>query len=270
MLSFGLIMFRLKLRLLAVVFVALVCAVPQVRAEPELVTVAVAANFLEPMRRIAAAYTETSGVGVRIVSGSTGGLYAKIRNGAPYDLFLAADRATPHRLDSDGLAMPGTRFTYAVGRLALWTKSRALAATVGPEILRRGAFNHIALANPTLAPYGAAAIQTLRALGLEQSLRSKFVRGQSIGQAYQFVATGSAPLGFVALSQLRRPNREPGGAWWLVPERLHDPIEQDAVAVAGRPNPAVSKAVLRFLRSDRGRAIIQTFGYGVAPTLVNQ
>ena len=210
------------------------------------VTVAVAANFLEPMRRIAAAYTEASGGRVRIVSGSTGGLYAKIRHGAPYDLFLSADQDSPRRLEADALAAPGTRFTYATGRLALWTRSKALRDGIGPETLRRGAFDHIALANPALAPYGVAAIQTMRALGVEKALSAKFVRGQSIGQAFQFVATGSAPLGFVALSQLRHPVRRPGGVWWVVPKDLHAPIKQDAVLVAGRPDPSAAQAVLRY------------------------
>ena len=248
---------------------AAIAVVPaRAAAEPAVITVAVAANFLEPMRRIAGAYTEISGGRVRIVSGSTGGLYAKIRNGAPYDVFLSADQERPRRLETDGLAAPGTRVTYAIGRLALWTRSTALMTGIGPETLRRGAFDHIALANPALAPYGLAAIQTLQALGVETALRPKFVRGQSIGQTYQFVATGSASLGFVALSQLRHGmrqlGRQPGGAWWVVPDDLHAPIKQDAVVVAGRPNETAAKALLQFLQSDRGRAIIQTFGYDVA------
>ena len=232
------------------------------------VTVAVAANFLEPMRRIAAAYTKSSGQGVRIVSGSTGGLYAKIHHGAPYDVFLSADQERPRRLEAEGLAVPGTRFTYAIGRLALWTKSKALAVDLGPETLRRGAFEYIALANSAVAPYGVAAMQTLQALGLVSLLREKFVRGQSLGQTYQFVATGNAPVGFVAVSQLRHQIQKPGGAWWVVPDNLHAPLKQDGVALAGYLNSTASTEILKFLRSHRSREIIRSFGYDVAPRAV--
>lgn len=238
---------------------------PPVQAQTGKITVAVAVNFLEPMRRIAAAYTKSSGQDVRIVSGSTGGLYAKIRHGAPYDVFLSADQDRPRRLEAEGLAAPGTRFTYAIGRLVLWTRSAELMAKVGPETLRRGVFGHLALANPAVAPYGAAAMQTLQALGVDATLKAKLVWGQSIGQTYQFIATGSAPVGFVALSQLRHPTQKPGGAWWIAPDNLHAPLKQDAVALAGRPNSDASKGLLTFLRSDRSRSIIQSFGYDVAP-----
>jgi molybdate transport system substrate-binding protein len=250
-------------------FAFVVCAVVSVnslaQAQTGNVTVAVAVNFLEPMRRITAAYTKSSGQDVRIVSGSTGGLYAKIRHGAPYDAFLSADQERPRRLEAEGLAAPGTRFTYAIGRLALWTRSKALAVDIGPETLRRGAFDHIALANPAVAPYGAAAMQTLQALGVASSLKAKLVWGQSIGQTYQFIATGSAPVGFVALSQLRHPTQKPGGAWWIAPDNLHAPLKQDVVALAGGSDFKASKALLLFLRSDQARAIIQRFGYDVAP-----
>jgi molybdate transport system substrate-binding protein len=232
-------------------------------------TVAVATNFLEPLRRITLVYEKESGNRLRVVSGSTGGLYAKIRKGAPYDVFFAADQARPKQLADEMFGAPTSRFTYAIGRLALWGKLVGSGETVGPTNLRAGAFDHLAIANPALAPYGAATMQVLRALGVDAHIQNKLVYGQNIGQTYQFVATGGAAFGFVALSQLRsQTTPPPKGAWWVVPDTLHTPIRQDVIALTGRSNVGRSnidhaRRFLTFLRTNRVRSMIQSLGYDV-------
>ena len=236
--------------------------VPSVRAD--VLTVAVATNFLEPMRRIAVAYETESGERLRIVSGSTGGLYAKIRKGAPYDVFFAADQKRPKQLADEKFGTPKSRFTYAIGRIALWGESVDPGETVSPATLRVGAFDHLAIANPALAPYGAAAMQVLRALGVDSQIHTKLVYGQNIGQTYQFVATRGAAFGFVALSQLRsQAGPSPRGAWWVVPDTLHTPIRQDVIALAGRSNIEHAWKFLNFLRTNPIRELIQSLGYDV-------
>jgi molybdate transport system substrate-binding protein len=223
--------------------------------------VAVAANFAAPMRQIAALFERDTGHQARLAFGSTGGFYAQIRSAAPFDVLLAADAATPARLESEGLAQPASRFTYAVGRLVLWSARRDAVDASG-EILRSGKPARLAIANPKLAPYGAAAVQVLERLGIEGALRERWVQGENIAQTYQFVASGNVEVGFVALSQVVVEGRIKTGSGWIVPETLHDPIRQDAVLLArAKDNPA-ALALMRFLRSDPARRVIASHGYG--------
>lgn len=225
------------------------------------VLVAVAANFSAPMLKIAAAFERDTGHKATLSIGSTGRFYAQIRNGAPFQLLLSADDATPARLEQEGFAVPGTRFTYAIGRLVLWSRHVGLVDDHG-DVLRNGSFQRLALADPRLAPYGAAAVQTLTQLGLLQSLQPRFVTGENIAQAWQFVSTGNAELGFVALSQVYADGRITQGSGWIVPDTLHAPIRQDAVLLqAGRDNPA-ARALLGYLKGEATRALIRAQGYG--------
>ena len=224
------------------------------------VMVAVAANFAAPMKAIAADFERYTGHRAKLSFGGTGKLYAQIRNGAPFDVFLAADDTTPARLEAEGAAVAGSRFTYAIGRLVLWSADEKTVDGKG-DVLRQGSFANIALANPKLAPYGVAAVETLTALKLADALQPKFVMGENIGQTHQFVASGNALLGFVALSQVMKEGKLAGGSAWIVPADLHSPIRQDAVILArGRDNPAAA-ALARYLHSDKARAVIRAFGY---------
>ncbi|APW43576.1 molybdate ABC transporter substrate-binding protein [Rhodoferax saidenbachensis] len=224
------------------------------------VTVAVAANFTAPMQKIAAAFTQDTGHTATLAFGSTGKFYAQIKSGAPFQMLLAADDETPAKLEKEGLTVANTRFTYATGRLVLWSKQAGLVDDKG-DVLRTGSFTHIALADPKLAPYGAAAVETLDKLGLTQTLKPRMVQGESIGQAYQFVATGNAALGFVALSQVMVDGRIAEGSAWVVPANLHSTIKQDSVVLAtGKDNPAAT-ALTAYLKGDKARAIIRSYGY---------
>ncbi|MEO7245439.1 MAG: molybdate ABC transporter substrate-binding protein [Rubrivivax sp.] len=228
------------------------------------VTVAVAANFVAPLEAIASDFRAASGHTVVVVAGATGKLYSQIAAGAPFDVLLAADAETPARLIADRHAVTGSAFTYAIGRLALWSAVPGLVDAGGAVLAQPRRFRHLALANPRLAPYGRAAMEVLDARGLFERLRPTIVMGQNIAQTYQFVVSGNAELGFVALSQVRAPGRAVAGSWWEVPTSLHAPIRQDAVLLAhGAANPA-ARALLEFLRSDAARARIRAFGYGDA------
>ncbi|MGN6828715.1 molybdate ABC transporter substrate-binding protein [Paucibacter sp. M5-1] len=225
------------------------------------VQVAVAANFSAAMQKIAQAFEQDSGHQVRLAFGSTGKFYAQIRNGAPFQLLLAADDTTPERLVAEGLGLAESRFSYATGRLVLWSKQPGLVDAQGAVLRKAGAFERIALADPKVAPYGAAAIQALGKLGLLEALTPKFVQGESIAQTYQFIATENAALGFVALSQVQVDGRIAHGSAWIVPAHLHEPIRQDALLLkAGLGNPAAA-ALLQYLRGDKARAIIRAHGY---------
>jgi len=224
--------------------------------------VAVAANFTAPMKQIGAAFEKETGHKLALSFGSTGKFYAQIKNGAPFDVLFAADEATPARLEQEGQGVAGTRFTYAIGKLALWSKQPGFVDDKG-DVLRKGQFDRIALANPKLAPYGVAAMEVLQKLGLATTLGSKLVQGENISQTYQFVATQNAPLGFVALSQVFAKGRVTEGSAWLVPQNLYKPIRQDALMLAqGRDNPAAI-ALLRYARGATARGIIQAYGYGL-------
>jgi molybdate transport system substrate-binding protein len=224
------------------------------------VSVAVAANFTAPMQKIAAGFERDTGHKAVLAFGSTGRFYAQVRNGAPFQVLLAADDETPARMEKEGLAVAGSRFTYAIGRLALWSASPGVVDARG-EVLRQGAFQRLAIADPRLAPYGAAAMEVLGKLGLAAQLQPKLVQGESIGQAFQFVATGNAQLGFVALAQVMQGGRIDKGSAWVVPAGLHAPIRQDAVILAaGRDNPAAA-ALAQYLRGDKARAVLRAHGY---------
>lgn len=242
---------------------AMLCAVSALAASlahAGEVSVAVAANFAVPMQKIAARFEQETGHKAVLALGSTGRFHAQIANGAPFEVLLAADAATPERLEREGLTVPGSRFTYAVGRLALWSASPAMVDAQG-AVLRSPGLTRLALADPKLAPYGAAAVEVLTRLGLIDSLRPRLVQGESIGQAYQFVASGNAALGFVAWSQVQVDGRLSGGSAWLVPAELHSPLRQDAVLLQrGRENPA-AQALMRHLRSPAARQIILAHGY---------
>ena len=244
-----------------------------VSAQAAPVQVAVAANFAAPAKRIAQDFERQSGHKVSLAFGATGSLYAQIRNGAPFAVFLAADEQTPARLEREGLAVAGTRLTYATGRLVLWSKK---SGGLDSQVLRSGRFDKLALANPRLAPYGAAAMQTLRSLGLAETVAPKVVEGSSIAQVYQFVASGNADLGFVALSQVLgegqvrdgqghdgqagdRQVRE--GSAWRVPAHLHDPIRQDAVLLKTGAGHAGAQAFLAYLHGPAAQAVIRAAGY---------
>ncbi|NMF89159.1 molybdate ABC transporter substrate-binding protein [Aromatoleum petrolei] len=244
-------------RLLCAAAAVLSCAAAQA-AE---VSVAVAANFTAPMQKIAAVFERDTGHKARLAFGATGKFYAQIRNGAPFELFLSADDTTPAKLEEDGSAVAGSRFTYAIGKLVLWSAQAGVVDDQG-EVLKRGAFAHLAVANPKTAPYGAAALEVLRKLGVAEALAPKLVTGENIAQTHQFVATGNAELGFVALSQVWAEGRLSGGSAWLVPAELHAPLRQDAVILAkGRDNPA-ARALVEYLRGAKAAAIIKSYGYG--------
>lgn len=244
-------------RMLAACFCALGSVLPTQAAE---VSVAVAANFTAPMQKIAAAFEQDSGHKARLAFGSTGRFYAQIQQGAPFQLLLAADDETPAKLEREGLGLAGSRFTYAIGRLVLWSPQPGLVDDQG-LVLRQGRFDKLALADPKLAPYGAAAIESLTRLGLLQNLQAKFVQGENIAQAYQFVASGNAQLGLLALSQVHVDGRLRSGSAWVLPAWLHRPIRQDALLLnPGKDNPA-ALALLRYLQGDKARAIIHAHGY---------
>lgn len=229
-------------------------------AQAEEVHVAVAANFTAPMQKIAAEFENDTGHKAVLAFGATGKFYAQISNGAPFDVLLAADDETPVRLEKEFLAAPGTRFTYAIGKLVLWSAKNSYVDGKG-EVLKAGDFKHLAIANPKTAPYGAAAVEVLKKLNLFEALQPKFVQGENISQTYQFVNSGNAQLGFVALSQVYKDGKVASGSGWIVPANLYAPIRQDAVVLAkGRANPA-AKALAKYLKSAKAKGIIQSFGY---------
>jgi len=226
------------------------------------VTVAVAANFTAPMQKIAQAFEQDTGHKAQLAFGATGKFYAQIKNGAPFAVLLAADDETPARLEKEGLAVAGTRFTYATGRLALWSKQPSLVDDKG-EVLRSQRFSKLAMADPKLAPYGAAALEVIKALGVQASVTPKLVQGESIGQTYQFVSTENAQLGFVALSQISVERRITQGSAWVVPPSMHSPLKQDAVLLNPGKGHAAATALLKYLQSDTAKTIIQSYGYAL-------
>lgn len=228
---------------------------------PSGITVAVATNFLVPAEGLAARFEAEEGIPVTLVGGSTGQLYAQAVAGAPFDLFLAADEVRPARLVEAGVAVEGSAFVYATGRLCLWTPDETVSPAELERILRAGDFERMAIANPELAPYGAAARDALRALGLWDGYRNRIVLGENVGQAYAQVATGNAELGFVALAQVSADGRSPAGSCWLVPAHLHAPIRQAAVLLGRAADNSAALAFLDFLRSPAARETISAAGY---------
>lgn len=224
------------------------------------VKVAVAANFTAPMQAIAPGFEKATGHKLVAAFGATGQFYAQIRNGAPFEVFLAADDSTPSKLESEGLTVEGSRFTYAVGGLVLWSAA-ADYLDGSAAALKAGQFKHLSIANPKAAPYGLAATQVLDKLGLSEALRGKLVEGQNITQAHQFVSSGNAELGFVALSQVYKDGKISSGSAWIVPGDMYEPIKQDAVILKpGANNPAAS-ALVDYLKGPEAARIIESFGY---------
>ena len=221
--------------------------------------VAVAANFTEPAKEIAAKFEAATGHKATLSFGSSGQFYTQIANGAPYEVFLSADSERPTKAEADGLAVTGTRFTYATGRLVLFSKTPGLVDAKG-AVLAKGGFEKLSIADPKAAPYGQAAVETLTKLKLYDALKPKIVQGASITQAYQYVQTGAAELGFVALSQVIN---ETGGSRWLVPTADHTPIDQQAVLLKTGADSEAAKAFLKFLQGKDAKAIIKRYGYEV-------
>ncbi|KTT01617.1 molybdate ABC transporter substrate-binding protein [Pseudomonas parafulva] len=226
------------------------------------VQVAVAANFTAPIQAIAKDFEKDTGHTLIAAYGATGQFYAQIKNGAPFEVFLAADDSTPAKLEQENAIVPGSRFTYAVGTLALWSAQPGYVDDKG-AVLQGNAYKHLSLANPKTAPYGLAATQVLEKLKLTEATRAKWVEGQNITQAFQFVSTGNAELGFVALSQIFKDGKVQSGSAWIVPASLHDPIRQDAVILEkGKDNPA-AKALVDYLKGPKAAAVIKAYGYEI-------
>ena len=236
---------------------ALAIAPALARAEPALI--AVAANFAEPAKALAARFMEETGHKLKISTGSTGQLYAQIANGAPFDVFLSADAERPRKLEENDLAVAGSRFTYAVGRLVLWSPGVDAAGGSFEAAFNGRPHRSIAIANPDLAPYGAAAREALRAKGLWNDVKGRLFFGQNIAQAHAMVATGNAEIGFVARSQLKNSGQK--GAKWPVPAETHAPINQDAVLLTRARDNVAARDFVSFLKGDSAKKIIEDFGY---------
>jgi len=231
-------------------------------ASAEDVQVAVAANFSAPMQVIAAAFKKDTGHKARLAFGSSGKFYAQIKNGAPFQVLLSADAETPARLEREGMTVAATRLTYAIGKLALWSAQAGRVDARG-DVLKRGNYAHLAIANPRLAPYGAAAIEVLKHLDLLDAVQPRLVQGENIAQTYQFVASGNAELGFVAVSQIMKNGKLISGSAWMVPDNLHAPIRQDAVMLANGKGNTAASALMAYLKSDKAKAIIRAYGYDI-------
>ena len=228
------------------------------RAEQALV--AVAANFSAPMQQIALAFQKDTGHQLKLSFGATGGIYAQIKNGGPFDVFLSADQLTPQKIEAEGLGVPQTRFTYATGQLVLWSKQDGLVDDKG-QVLRSKNIQRIAFANPKLAPYGAAALEAMTQLGLLDELKPKLVQGDNIAQTYQFVSTQNAQLGFVALSQVFADGKITSGSGWVLPSSLYKPILQDAILLKNGKDNSAAKALMLYIKGDKAKEMIKRFGY---------
>ena len=226
------------------------------------VQVAVAANFVAPMQKIAAEFEKDTGYKAQLAFGATGKFYAQIRNGAPFEILLAADDTTPEKLEKEGAGVAGSRFTYAIGTLVLWSAKAGYVDDKG-EVLGKGDFKFVSIANPKLAPYGQAAIETLTALKLLEAIQTKFVQGENIAQTHQFVATGNAELGFVALSQVMKEGKIAEGSTWIIPSNLYRPIRQDAVLLENGRNKPAAAALLQYLAGAKSKTIIKSYGYNL-------
>ena len=229
-------------------------------AHADEVQVAVAANFTAPIQAIAADFEKDTGHKLVAAYGATGQFYTQIKNGAPFEVFLSADDTTAQKLESEGATVKGSRFTYAVGTLALWSAKEGYVDAKG-DVLKKNQFKHLSIANPKTAPYGLAATQLLAREGLSDQVKDKLVEGQNITQAYQFVSTGNAELGFVALSQIYKDGKVTGGSAWVVPASLHDPIKQDAVILNKGKDSAAAKALVDYLKGPKAAAVIKSYGY---------
>lgn len=248
------------MRFLNLVLGLILCLFFSLSASAERITIAVASNFTAPMKSLVAAFEQTSKHKIRVAYGSSGKFYAQINQGAPFALFFSADQAKVSALIAQGLADEKTRFTYAVGRLVLWSNRDNLFLD-GQHFLATDKYNKLALANPRLAPYGSAALEVLSSLGLLQQSKAKWVQGENIAQTYQFIHSGNAELGFVALSQVMRTGKVAHGSYWQVPSQLHQPIKQDAIVLNSAKNSAAAKAFIRFMHSKAAKQIIAQYGY---------
>lgn len=236
------------------------CLVFCAQTSADTVTVAVASNFAPPMPTLIATFEQNSGHHIKAAYGSSGKFYAQIQHGAPFQILLSADQKTAQKLAQQKLALAESQFTYATGRLVLWSADRNAIDGTGIR-LQRADFKHLALADPALAPYGAAAINVLQRLHLLDKLRSRFVQGENIAKTYQFVISGNAELGFVALSQVWRDGKISAGSAWIVPVDLHAPLHQDAIILLPGKNQIAVDQFMTFLRSDNAIKIIAAFGY---------
>ncbi|MGH8476373.1 MAG: molybdate ABC transporter substrate-binding protein [Methylococcales bacterium] len=221
------------------------------------ISLAVASNFTHAIKAIAARFEADTAHKVTLIFGSTGKHYAQIKNGAPFDVFFSADVERPKLLEGEGLASPGSRFTYAVGKIVLWSAQQGYVDPEG-KVLQQQSFHHLAIANPKLAPYGKAAQEVLQAYDAWDALQDRIVLGENIEQAFQFVASGNAELGFVPYSQIVRPGHPIAGSFWEVPQSLYAPIEQQAVLLK---DSEAARDFLSFVRTNESRTIIQGFGY---------
>lgn len=250
----------MRLRSPQLTFTALLSLLAFNTAWADEVQVAVAANFTAPVQAIAKAFEKDTGHKLVAAYGATGQFYAQIKHGAPFDVFLAADDTTPKKLEAEKETVPGSRFTYAIGTLALWSAKEGYVDAKG-EVLKKNEYKHLSIANPKAAPYGLAATQVLAKLGLTDKVKDKIVEGQNITQAYQFVSTGNAELGFVALSQIFKDGKVSHGSAWIIPESMHDPIKQDAVILKKGENNPAAKALTEYLKGPKAEAIIKSYGY---------
>ncbi len=224
------------------------------------VKVAVAANFAQPMKEIAVEFEKETGHKVALSQGATGKFYAQISNGAPFEIFLSADDETPGKLVREGKAVAGTQFTYAIGRLVLWSPNASLVDQ-GGGVLKTDKFKFLSIANARVAPYGRAAVQTMQKLGVLTALEPRVVQGESISQTHQFVSSGNAQLGFVALSQVWEGGKLKSGSAWIVPEEMHEPLRQDVVLLNPGRDSKAAAALMAYLKSDKAAKIIERFGY---------
>ena len=248
-------------RCAAAVVIGLIGLTPLRGAQSDEALVAVAADFAEPARVLAAAFSHESGQNVRVSVGSTGALYTQISHGAPFDVFLAADDREPKQLVAAGLAVPETRFTYALGSLVVWSADPARIRGDCAALLKSGEYRHVAIANPELAPYGEAAMATLRAWGLWEGLGQKLLRAENVGQVFQFAATGNAELGFVARAQVLRLSGDRAGSYCVVDPGIYPPLRQQAVLLRHGEHNVAAQLFLEFLQGANGLAIIRDFGY---------
>ena len=239
-----------------------VLAISQGAAQAGEAQVAVAANFAEPIKAIAAVLEKTTGHTLKITTGATGNFYAQIRNGAPFDVFLAADLKTPEKLEADGLTLPGSRITYATGKLVLWSANPSRVDSQG-NILKMSNLGKVAFANPKIAPYGAAAVQVMDRLGVAAALTPRLVQGESIGQAFNFVFSGNADVGFVAMSQVLEGGRLKSGSMWVIPQNLYDPIAQGAVVLQRASGNEAAQALITLLKSPNIKDLIRSYGYAL-------
>ena len=251
--------FSSLLRRCSVVLVLVLSVLPGLTTAAE-VQVAVAANFAAPMKRIAEEFEKDTGHKAVLSYGATGRFYAQITNGAPFDVFLSADDETPARLEKEGVAVANSRFTYATGRLVLWSAKPGMVDEKA-AVLLRNEFRYLAIAAPKLAPYGTAAMETLIKIGMLPRLQAKLVTGDSTGQTFNMISSGNADLGFVAMSQVFEDGKLKSGSAWVVPAHLHSPLQQDAVLLKrGKSNPTALQ-LLTFMKSDQARAIMNSYGY---------